>query len=327
MALHLTSAVVLHSDAKREYFPTQEAYETEKNARRDARAIASYLRSFSKKVFPIAADKNWIKKVLTLKPDVIVNVVDSVHGDDTKTPLVCATLEMLGIPFTGNGLGPVYECYNKYAVKEKLKKYNLPTPKGFLISDAKSMQIPKSVRYPVIVKLNSIHGSVGLSDHSIVNDEKTLIKQARTLLETYQSDVLVEEYVVGTEISAFVFETSQGLQVCMSQDILKGGTNPYVIASYEFRWVEENPQIETKKFVNPAIESIMKTAFVRFGMKGYSKFDARVAKGIPYIIDVNPNPAFGPPENDSPFARTAESLYGIRFPTLLSTIISASFNK
>jgi D-alanine-D-alanine ligase-like ATP-grasp enzyme len=327
MALHLTSAVVLHSDAKREYFPTQEAFETEKYAKRDAVAIASYLRSFVKKVTPVAVDRNWVKKILTLKPDVIINVVDSVHGDDTKTPLVCATLEMLGIPFTGNGLGPVYECYNKYAVKEKLKKHNLPTPKGFIVSDSKAVQIPKSIRYPVIVKLNSIHGSVGLSNLSIVKDEKTLLKQIRLLLETYQSDVLVEEYIVGTEISAFVFESANGLQVCMTQDILNGGTDPYAIASYEFRWVEENPQIETKKYINPAIESIMKTAFIRFGMKGYSKFDARVSKGIPYIIDVNPNPAFGPPENDSPFAKMAESLYGIRFPTLLSTIVSAAFKK
>lgn len=327
MSSLLKSIVILHSDIRREYFATQEGYETEKSAKKDAEAVACYARSLAKNVFVIPAGPRWVAKVIAIRPSVVVNLVDSVLGDDTKTPLVCATLEMVGIPYTGNPFGPVLDCYDKMSVKHKLHKASIPTPDGFVIPHKGSVSVPNTFRYPAIVKLNSIHGSVGLRDENIVHTRGKLVSIVQKLRSTFHSDILVEEYIKGREISAFVFNTSKGVRVIMSEDILKGGSNPYAIASYEFRWVEQNPVIETHVFKNKKIEMIMKKAYECFQMHGYSKFDARVKDGIPYIIDVNPNPAFAPPEKDSPFAKTAQSMFDIPFQTLLSTIINSALAK
>jgi len=327
MSAPIKSIAILHSDVRREYFLTQEGYETEKNARSDAHAIAQYAKSLARTIHIVPANTQWVKKIISLRPTVVLNIVDSVKGDDTKTPLVCATLEMLGIPYTGNGFKPIVACYDKYAVKLQLEKYQIPTPKGFVISGTEKVQVPPSFTFPAIVKLNSIHGSVGLNDANIVHTEKELKTIATQLIKKFASDVLVEEFVQGQEISAFLFDTAKGVRVLMSEDVLKGGSDPYAIASYEFRWIEKNPIIETRKFTNKHIEKIMKKAYVALGMSGYSKFDARVKGGVPYIIDVNPNPAFAPPEKDSPFAKTAQSMFDIPFQTLLSTIILSALLK
>lgn len=324
----IKSIAILHSDVRREYFLTQEGYETEKNAHSDAHAIAQYAKNLARNVHVVSANTQWVKKIISLRPSVVLNIVDSVKGDDTKTPLVCATLEMLGIPYTGNGFKPIVACYDKYAVKLQLEKYQIPTPRGFVVSSSETIKIPPLFTFPAIVKLNSIHGSVGLHDTNIVHSEKELKTITSKLRKKFTSDVIVEEFIQGQEISAFLFDTPNGVRILMSEDILKGGTDPYAIASYDFRWVEKNPIIETRKFTNKHIEKIMEKAYVALGMSGYSKFDARVKDGVPYIIDVNPNPAFAPPEKDSPFAKTAQSMFGIPFQTLLSTIIrSASLKK
>ncbi len=323
----LKSIVILHSDIRRAYFKTQEGYETEKNARKDALALSQYAKKLARSVSVIPANQGWVNKITALRPSVVVNLVDSVKGDDTKTPLVCATLEMLGIPFTGNSFKPIAMCYDKFAVKQELQKFDIPTPKGFIVPYSIPIQIPNLFPYPAIVKLNSIHGSVGLSNTNIVHSEEELRSVVQALQKKFASDILVEKYIKGSEISAFVFDTPKGIRVIMSEDILNGGSDAYAIASYEFRWVEENPVIETQMYKNKKIESTMKNAYIRLGMSGYSKFDARVQNGIPYIIDVNPNPAFAPPENDSPFAKTAQSLFYIPFKTLLSTIIHSPLSK
>jgi D-alanine-D-alanine ligase len=85
--------------------------------------------------------------------------------------------------------------------------------------------------------------------------------------------------------------------------------------------------IESKKYVNAKVEALVLKAFGALGMKGYSKFDLRVKNGVPYFIDVNPNPAFAPPECDAPIAKTMQDLYGISFETLLTMILSSALNK
>ena len=113
----------------------------------------------------------------------------------------------------------------------------------------------------------------------------------------------------------------------MSEDTFTNSKNPYTIASFEFRWIDKNPGISMKKYVNKDLELLAQKAFAALDMSGYGKFDIRKnEKGIHYFIDANPNPAFAPPECDSPLANTAHNFYGVSFSRLLSLIIENGLN-
>ncbi|PIQ71514.1 hypothetical protein COV87_02940 [Candidatus Roizmanbacteria bacterium CG11_big_fil_rev_8_21_14_0_20_37_16] len=78
------------------------------------------------------------------------------------------------------------------------------------------------------------------------------------------------------------------------------------------------------KYVNGNLELLAKKAFNALGMSGYGKFDIRKdSKGVHRFIDANPNPAFAPPESDSPLANTAKNFYAVPFPHLLSMIVQS----
>lgn len=214
--------------------------------------------------------------------------------------------------------------YNKYLVKQLMDEQGVPVPKGQLFTDY-TTPLKKSLRFPLISKLNSIHGSVGLIDDSISDNETHLRKRIKLLLSEYpQSGVLVEEYIKGKEISVFIVEENEKKHIYMSEDTFTHSKNPYTIASFEFRWIDDNPGISMNKYISEDLELLAQKAFNALDMSGYGKFDIRKdSKGVHHFIDANPNPAFAPPECDSPLANTAKNFYGVSFTSLLSMIIQS----
>lgn len=315
---------VICSDVKKEHFPTLQAYETEKYALRDAKKIAYYVTKLgmAAKVFP--ANTRLIAGLKSFHPDLAINVVDSIDGVDSKAATVPALLEFLHIPYTGCNAVSIAIGYNKYLVKQLMDEQGIPVPKGQLFTDY-SIPLKKSLRFPLISKLNNIHGSVGLINDSISDNETHVRKRIKSLLKEYpQSAVLVEEYITGKEISVFVVEENEKRHIYMSEDTFTHSKNPYTIASFEFRWIDDNPGISMKKYTSNELELLANKAFTALGMSGYGKFDIRKnSKGTYHFIDANPNPAFAPPENDSPLANTAKNFYGVPFSHLLSMIIQS----
>lgn len=315
---------VICSDVKKEYFPTLQAYETEKYALRDAKKIAYYVAKLgmAAKVFP--ANTRLIAGLKSFQPDLAINVVDSIDGVDSKAATVPALLEFLHIPYTGCSAVSIAIGYNKYLVKQLMDEQGIPVPKGQLFTDY-STPLKKSLQFPLISKLNNIHGSVGLINDSISDNETHVRKRIKSLLKEYpQSAVLVEEYIKGKEISVFVVEENEKKHIYMSEDTFTHSKNPYTIASFEFRWVEKNPGISIKKYESKELEQLAQKAFSALDMSGYGKFDIRKdSRGVHHFIDANPNPAFAPPESDSPLANTAKNFYGVNFPRLLTMIIQS----
>lgn len=319
---------VVCSEVKPEYFPTVQAYQTEKNALRDAKKIAEYAAKLGMGTRVIPAGQQLIQRLKSYGPDVVVNVVDSVKGVDSQTASIPALLEFLGIPYTGCNTTSIAMGYDKYLVKLLMEGQGIPVPAGQLFLSHLA-PLKKSLRFPLISKLNNIHGSVGLIDDSISDTEAHLRKRIKSLRKEYPlSGVLVEEYIVGKEISAFVVEGGDKKHIYMSEDTFTHTDNPYAIASFEFRWVNDNPAISIQRYESKELESLAQTAFTSLGMSGYGKFDIRKnARGVHYFIDANPNPAFAPPECDSPLANTAKNFYGVSFETLLSYIIESGLQK
>lgn len=315
---------VICSDVQKKYFPTLQAYETEKYALRDAKRIVHYVSELGivAKVFP--ASNHLVGELKSFRPDLAINVVDSIGGVDSKAATIPALLEFLDIPYTGCNASSIAMGYNKYLVKQLMDEQGVPVPKGQLFTDDKTT-LKKSIQFPLISKLNNIHGSVGLINDSVSDNETHLRKRIKSLLKEYpQSGVLVEEYIKGKEISVFIVEENEKKHIYMSEDTFTHSKNPYTIASFEFRWIDDNPGISMNKYVSNTLEQLAQKAFTSLDMSGYGKFDIRKnSKGTYYFIDANPNPAFAPPESDSPLANTAKNFYGVPFSQLLSMIIQS----
>jgi D-alanine-D-alanine ligase-like ATP-grasp enzyme len=95
---------IVFSDVKREYFPTEEQYITEKDAEVDAKLVSKYLEKFDIQVFLYPGNTDLPNKLRKNKPDMVINLVDSVKGNEALSSSLPGVLELLDIPYTGGDI-------------------------------------------------------------------------------------------------------------------------------------------------------------------------------------------------------------------------------
>ena len=111
---------ILYSDAKREYFATEEHYLTEAEVIDRAKIIAPYFEKMGAEVFLLSGDEQLSEKLLAIKPSLALNLVDSIRGQEYLSASIPGVLELLNIPYTGAGILSLSIDKNKFLLtKEK----------------------------------------------------------------------------------------------------------------------------------------------------------------------------------------------------------------
>ena len=85
------------------------------------------------------------------------------------------------------------------SAKKVLISEGIPTPAFFEVSDIRNID-GAGIGYPLIVKPKQEGSSKGISDKSIVKNERELKRQAEWVLRTYKQSALVEKFITGSRI-------------------------------------------------------------------------------------------------------------------------------
>lgn len=322
---------VVYSEVKREYFPTEQQYITEKDALRDAIIIGEEIKKFGCQVFLYPGDETLIASILRDKPAMVFNLVDSVKGNDYLSSTIPGILDMMDVPYAGAGLLGLALCYNKFLTKKLLQNSGVPVP-NFQLFNTPHEPLDINLRFPLISKLNEIHGAVEISNKSISENERGLRERMEFLIKTYKQPVLVEEYIAGREIVVYMLQ-GFNIKTYMAEKIFNKPGQKYKITTFEDQWTENDKKPEDQaytyqKYEDPNLKELARKAFDITRMEDYGKFDVRQdASGRFYFIDVNLNPAFGPKKLDTAIGLIIEDLYGIPFTDILKRLIARKLNE
>ncbi len=314
------SAGIIYSDVKREYFPTDVQYVTEKDAFRDAKVIAKYLKKIKIKPILYSGSATTPEKLRRHKPDLVINLVGSVKGNEYLASTIPGVLELLDIPYTGAGILGESLAYNKFLVKKLLEQNGIPVPHYQLFNTPSDLLDP-TMRFPLISKLNEIHGAVEITKDSVSENEKHLRERLKFLIKTYEQPVLVEEFIVGREITAILLE-GLNKKVYLAEKVFHKPNEKFVFATFEDQW-EHNKKnsFVYHKYKDPLLTEYVKRAFEITRMADYGKFDIRLDNsGRYFFLDSNSNPAFGPKELDCAIANILD-LYDISFIDILKRLL------
>lgn len=313
------SVGIIHSDVKREYFPTEAQYITEKDALRDAQVIDSYLEKMGIKVFLFPGNEALAERLRKRKPEMIINLVGSVKGNEYLASTIPGVLEILEIPYTGAGILGESLSYNKFLVKKLLQQNGIPVPNYQLFNTPVDF-IDPTLRYPLISKLNEIHGAVEITLDSTSENEKHLRDRLKFLMNTYNQPILVEEFIVGREVTAILLE-GLNKKVYLGEKVFPESGYKYKFATFESQWLKSDSTFHYQKYEDNLLQEYVRRAFDITRMADYGKFDVRIdSSGRYYFIDSNSNPAFGPKELDVAMSNILD-LYGISFTEILKRLI------
>jgi D-alanine-D-alanine ligase len=313
---------IVRSDVKREYFPTEDAYLSEQECIARAEVVKKEVENLGIVCDIVVADDFLSERLAALKPNLCINFTDSVRGHMPSCAGIPTTFDLLGIPYVGaNTLCLSLNC-NKYLTKTLLEAWELPTPQ-YQLFHKPTQEIDYELRYPLILKLNEEHGSVGISEKSVVTNEKELRAQLEYLISTYRQHVLAEEFIEdGRELTALALE-SDNLRVFISERVYEPITKRFKLVTFEFNYSEHfglNPQWEHRQFIDHGghLRSDIRKAFEILKMDDIARFDVMLDKyGNHYIIDCNSNPSFGPEEAVASIAK----VNGKTFQDVLVTIL------
>ena len=135
----------------------------------------------------IVTKKNW-QQALTTPGDIVFNFVE----DDTWElyEKIGYGLERLGRAQVGHDMAGFKYAVRKSPVKRLMKKWNISTP-NFKIYRSDSGGIDAgNLRFPVIIKPSSQHAGIGISQESVVTNERELRERVTTMLRMYPGEVL-----------------------------------------------------------------------------------------------------------------------------------------
>lgn len=120
------------------------------------------------------------------------------HGRGGEDGTIQGLLESAGVPYTGSGVLASALAMDKLRTKQVWHSLGLPTPRHATLADAEDcIRIADELGFPLMVKPSQEGSSIGMAK---VHDLAEL-EQAWHNARTYDSNVLVEQYISGPEFT------------------------------------------------------------------------------------------------------------------------------
>ncbi len=314
---------IIYTDVKRKYFQNKEDFITEEHADLYANDIAAYVSKLKISVETFPCDDNIAFNLKKYKPDMAINLVDSIRGKSWLGSSIIGLLEILNIPYTGAGALGWSIGSNKFVMYKLMETNGIPVPNHQLMSNHFEMINP-TLRYPLFPKLNIEHSSIGIDENSICENERELRAKLKDLFKKHKQDVLVDEFIAGIEVTSAVLD-GINTKVYTVQRKTMGDTNEDVM-TFEKKWKNWD-NIIYEKYDAPKLKEYVKRTFDVLKMSDYARIDTRIdASGRLYVIDPNCNPFFGPAKETHATYSIILDMYGIDFIETLKRIISNTIN-
>lgn len=321
-----------HDHALLEDDPGREARE---DVVRVAAAMRTALAKFKHSVtlVPVEADLLGIHEALSSqKPDVVLNLCESLAADARGEMLVPAMLDLMQVPYTGSSALSLALALHKNKAKEILRARGVPSPEFCIVEhveDLTRVDLP----FPLIVKPSREDASMGIDFDSVVNTRQQLGRAVTKVLRTFRQPALVERFIEGREIYVPLLGNNPRRALPLSE--IRFG-NAFVgkpnVVSYKAKWDLESAEcIESPSApasLPPAVEArcieVAVAAFEALECRDYGRVDLRVdAAGQPFVIDINPNCDLHP---QAGFARAAEAA-GLSYADLALHLVDLAWER
>ncbi len=239
------------------------------------------------------------------KCDLVFNLTEQIGGDRLMDKNIAGILEIMGIPYTGSGPMGLMLSRDKRLCKQLLSLHRIRVPNFVSLPIDRKIKVPKPLKYPLVVKPAFEDGSEGISNASLVANEKALEERVRYVHGSWQQPVIAEEYVEGREFYVSVIGNRR-LSVLPIREckLGSGDSDGPMLATYSVKYNEKYREKWNIEFgfaeLDPdlvrRIERTCKNVYRILHLRDYGRLDLRVTpEGRITILECNPNPdlAFG----------------------------------
>jgi D-alanine-D-alanine ligase len=241
----------------------------------------------------------------------------AMHGPFGEDGTIQGMLELAGLKYTGSGVLASALGMNKIMFKRVMQAQKIPIPKYVVVDKKDSASKVSKVlgKPPYFIKPSSQGSSVGTSIARNFKELKKGLKEAFS----YGPKVIVEEYIVGTEVTCPILGNDRPSALPLIEIVpLKGEYFDYE-SKYTESGAEEIVPARISKALSRKVQKIAIDVFASVGCRGFARVDFLIDKqNRPYVLEVNTIPGLTPM---SLFPKSAKAA-GISYSQLLDKILN-----
>lgn len=292
---------------------------------RTGQQVSSALVEKGFSVTALDLDDNLVSALKEAKPDVVFIALHGKYGEDG---CLQGLLDILGFPYVGSGVLASALAMNKAISKKLFRLEGILCPKDVLISrhalqqpglEGVMKQIERELPYPLVVKPNKQGSTIGLTVVRASQDLKNSILHALK----YDDEVLVEEYISGTEITVGVLGNNEPQVLPVIEIRSVTGLYDYE-AKYTPGMSEHIIPAEISEVAYRAAQDGALKAHRALGCRGISRSDFIVTKTDgTYILEVNTIPGM----TRTSLIPDAANAAGIKFSDLIALLVELALDN
>jgi len=215
------------------------------------------------------------------------DVFMALHGPPAENGELQVIFEKQNINFTCCGSKTSELTFNKFKCNKVLQELGYSIADSILINSKnyKPEEINQQINTPFIVKPNQAGSSNGIS---LVKNIGMLNDAIQTALK-HDNDVIIEEYIDGTEISCGVFKIKDDIILLPITEIISENDFFDYEAKYHNKSKEITPARISKK-QKEEVHLITKKIYEQLELRGLCRVDYIIKENQPYIIEINTIP-------------------------------------
>ena len=186
---------------------------------------------------------------------------------------------------------------DKCTTRALLNEAGVPIPPGMVARNSSRLAW---ATYPAIVKPINQHGSYGIDEQAIVENEQQLRQRVEYVLDTFKFAALIEEFINGRELLVTVWGNDPVTVLPAVEVVFWDQDEPgQQIYSYDMKFSSDVWSSHGVQFICPSMMTVQARqrikaaclqAFHAVRGRDYARFDVRLRDDQPYVVDVNPNP-------------------------------------
>ena len=271
-----------------------------------------------KKMHGLLVMKNYEYEIRPV--DVVFPVIHGKSGEDGS---IQGLLELSGIPYVGCDVQSSALCMDKSLAYIVARDAGIATPNFWIVTANENIDADR-LTYPVFVKPARSGSSFGVSKVCRKEELLSAVETARQ----YDSKVLIEEAIVGSEVGCAILGNGM--------DLIAGEADQICLSHGFFRIHQENtPEngSENSTVIVPAdisaearllVQKTAKTVYRALGCKGLSRVDMFLKEDGKVILnEVNTLPGF---TSYSRYPRMMAAV-GITLPELIDRLIALALKR
>lgn len=234
------------------------------------------------------------------RPSVVFNLCEALGGDSRLEVHAAWLLERLGLAFTGSPFHALRHCLYKFEANHILARAGVRVPATQRVDSPRGVaESMARLAFPVIVKPEREDGSTGIESDAVVYDMKSLRDRVAQVVEELHQPAVVQRYIHGREIAVSLLGWPSP-RALPPGEIVFGALPegmPHIL-TFSSKWEPGSIGWDNITSV-PAVlrppdlrrvAAIGRRAFDVLGLRDYGRVDVRLdERGVPYVIDVNPN--------------------------------------